>query len=498
MAKCNIEPLNRAQRPEAEVKRTHLTISYLRTLRATLLRSLVLGLLVMAQFSHAASQELFGGALGDWLRRDAQVKLTELLSSHPRFHGERIRVVVMHEGTPATESDGLTQAIRAQLTHKLAQIDNVQLVWGETARGCRVPRKTPYLLGVEVTRESRSRHLVRVAMVDVDEGVWVSGANLQWRGQLNQAEQRASQTASVDGQAGTIDKPLSASNRAAVVEQLLESIQCSLQGGVEGSVYIAAADESDTLLVELSRKLREQVMHSAWLTVAENAETADWQLRLAAKQDVGESVVATLDSGASDTSTQRLAAVYVRRKAPDTKVARSGPTPSGATRDAQAPLTDNLLSEITPVTPRPGERCFSPRDNCMEVGFDMAAPGYVMVMRTVDGAVSLSSCKQPVRTSGVKRYRFKTSELGRQAPSKSTSIYAVATQDRSLAVELHREFFRAASNCGGAIGVHDDDWLAALDAMVSRAPEEIYWQAFYRSPKILAKATSPNEQEMRK
>jgi len=471
------------------VKRPHVTI-------------LFLALMVITQFSHAASQELFGGSLGDWLRRDAQVKLTELLSSHPRFRGERIRVVVMREGSPATESDGLTQAIRAQLTHDLAQIDNVQLVWGDTARGCQVPRKTPYLLGVEVMRESRSRHLVRIAMVDVEEGVWVSGANLQWRGQLNQAEQRAHLTASVDGQAGTIDKPHSASNRTAVVEQLLESIQCSLQGGLEGSVNIAATDEQDTLLVELARKLRERVMHSAWLSVAEDAETADWRLRLSAVQDVGESVVATLDSVASGTSAQRLAAVYVRRDANDTRVARSGSAPSGKENNERAQLTDNLLGEITPVVSQPGERCFSPRANCTEVSFDMAAPGYVMVLRAGDGAVNLNSCKQPVRTSGVKRYRFKTTDLGSEPVSSSErggpSIYAVATLDRKLALELHREFLRAGSNCGGSVGAQNDDWLLALDAMVSRVPEKIDWQVFYSSPKLLANSTQSNAQELRK
>ena len=165
-------------------------------------------------------------------------------------------------------------------------------------------------------------------MVDVDEGVWVSGANLQWRGQLNRAERQANLTASVDGAGGTIDKPLAASNRAAVVEQLLEGIQCSLQGGVEGSVHIAAADDEDPLLAELAVKLRKQVMHTAWLTVAENATAADWQLRLAAKQDVGESVVATLGAAdaTSNSATQRLTAVYIRRDRPNTLVAQSSST----------------------------------------------------------------------------------------------------------------------------------------------------------------------------
>jgi len=161
------------------------------TARHALKVTLALTLVACTQLSNAASNELFGGPLGEWLRRDAQKQLTDLLSTHPRFRGERIRVVVMRDGLPATESNGLTQAIRSQLTHKLAQISNVQLVWGETLRGCQVPKKTPYLLGVEVARESRTRHLVRIAMVDVEEGVWVSGAHLQWRGLLTQAERQA-------------------------------------------------------------------------------------------------------------------------------------------------------------------------------------------------------------------------------------------------------------------------------------------------------------------
>ena len=181
---------------------------------------MILSLAILSAMSQAASGELFGGELGNWLSRDAQPTLVKLLSSHPRFHGERVRVVVMRDGQPATESDGLSQAIRAQLTHELAQIDNVQLVWGDSRRGCEVPRKTPYLLGVEVSQESRTRYLVRIAMVDVEEGAWVSGASLQWRGQLTQEERRVRQLASVEGTAGTIDKPLPAHNRAAVVEQL--------------------------------------------------------------------------------------------------------------------------------------------------------------------------------------------------------------------------------------------------------------------------------------
>jgi len=452
-------------------------------LRWQLTTLLFLVVATITQVTQAASNELFGGSLGAWLRDDAQTQLTDLLSSHPRFRGERIRVVVMRDGLPAAQADGLAQAIRAQLTHKLAQINKVQLVWGDSLRGCQVPRKTPYLLGVEVERESRHRHLVRIAMVDVEEGVWVSGAHLQWRGLLTQAERQAKQTLSVEGAAGTIDKPLAATNRLAVVEQLLASIQCSLRGGVEGSVHIAAADPNDALLAELAVQLRKRVLHSAWLTVADNPLAADWQLRLVAAKDVGESVVATLSAGAQggkDASSQRLAAVYIRRD-------RAEAVPVEFANAVSNEPYENLLGEITPVPVEPGETCFSPRANCTEVQFDMAEPGYVLVVRNSGGTLGLSSCKVPARSSGLKRYRFHAADLGRG----DVSVYAVATTDRKLAAELHREFSSVASNCGRGSPVSSGAWLANLEQLVSRAPDKIHWQAFYPSPEILAQATNP-------
>ena len=484
------------------------------TARHALKVTLALILVACTQLSNAASNELFGGPLGEWLRRDAQKQLTDLLSTHPRFRGERIRVVVMRDGLPATESNGLTQAIRSQLTHKLAQISNVQLVWGETLRGCQVPKKTPYLLGVEVARESRTRHLVRIAMVDVEEGVWVSGAHLQWRGLLTQAERQASLAVSVDGVAGTIDKPLAASNRAAVVEQLLASIQCSLQGGVDGSVYIAAADESDPLLAQLAVQLRKRVLHSAWLTVAENAAAADWQLRLVAAEDVGESVVATLSAqgSAEKDSVQRLAAVYIRRNAEGAESAgvqrkrlasaghprtpiQSGPTQPGPIKSSRTlpEPGDEFLGEIHPVALEPGDKCYSPAANCTEVQFEMANPGYVLVVRKSNNALTLSSCKAPVRSDGLKRYRFTAADAHRS----DVSIYAVATADRKLASELHQRFLAAVTNCGERAGIRSDVWLANLDTLMNRVPGKIHWQALYRSPEILAQTTNPTASELR-
>jgi len=221
-------------------------------------------------------------------------------------------------------------------------------------------------------------------------------------------------------------------------------------------------------------------------------------------------VVATLSAAdaASDSTTQRLAAVYIRRDTQGALAGRTQPAPAvsnpkpNSQSNPPALTHGELLGQITPVVPEPSEKCFSPRANCMEVQFDLAAPGYVLVFRSGSGALHLSSCKAPVRTSGVKRYRFKASDTAKG----DSSIYAVATLNRKLAVELHNEFSRAAINCssisagrsGRRSGVRTEAWLSTLDDMVSRAPGRIYWQAFYSSPEILAQAVNLNAQEFRR
>jgi len=184
--------------------------------RCFIVVAFVIGLLAPAAGALAATSEVFGGPLGSWLRAEAIPEFTALLGQHPRFKGERIRVVGMQDGVPVTQSNALGQALRSELTNKLTRIKGVQIAWQAPSAGCGVPLQAPYLLGVEVIEERRGQVLVRIAMVDVEEGVWVSGAHQQWRGALTLEERRALATPLVDAPAGTIDAPLASRNIAKI------------------------------------------------------------------------------------------------------------------------------------------------------------------------------------------------------------------------------------------------------------------------------------------
>ncbi len=450
---------------------------------------LVVALVLASDPAQASSQELFGGELGVWLRSEAQPQLRTLLEKHPRFRGERVRVVAMRGGLPSTETDELNQAIRTQLTHTLAQVKGLQLVWSDSSQGCGVQKKTSYLLGVEVLSESRSRHLVRVAMVDVDEGLWISGAHWQWRGSLTSAEQRAFGDAVFDAPLGTIDKPLAVTSRSALVEQLLQGIDCTLRGGLDGSVHVTSADEHDPLLVDLADRLRERLLLGALLTVAQTGSQADWQLQLSSVSDVGSSVVATLSAvsgGKADTpGAQRLAAVHVHRTGLEVAAKQPPsvfPTQVEAQTRAQASSASDrsqpLIERLQQVTAQVGEQCYRASANCLEVELELAEPGYLMVLRTdSDGGLNLGSCKGPEKAQGSKRFRLST--------LRGSGFYGLATKDRQVAAMVHRELLRGAQNCTAAFRQADEsgrgNWLEGLELLIEAAAGKLHWQALYFS-----------------
>lgn len=454
-------------------------------------------LLVVAalpRVGQAASTDLFGGSLGNWLQAEAIPELTTLLAMHPRFVGERIKVVAMTDGQPTTASDRLTQAIREQLTHKLTRVKGVQIAWRETSARCGIPRKTPYLLGIEVIRQSASKYLVRIAMVDVVEGVWVSGAHLQWRGRFTTEERRALARPVVDAPVGTIDQPLPATQRSAVVKHLLRNVECTLRGGLEGSVFVVAADERDPLLVGLVAELRQKLTQSALLDLADNKRGADWWLMLDTTTDVGEAVVATLvtpeiNKAAEPVVAQRLASVYVqratgrvaRRVQPSNNVVGVAPTPKRVT-------PANLIEGLHRVNLSAGDQCFARSADCVEVGFELAAPGYLLVLRTrPDGGMSLGSCSSPKRTAGAKRFRLPMRAGG-------AGFYAIATEDQNLANRLQKILHSGASNCGASVA---DGWLDRLEDLLASQPAHIDWRPFYASPEQGSDGTALAENRSR-
>ena len=455
-----------------------------RSVLNSVLKSLCIALLSVPSMVHG--EELFSGDLGRWLSSEAYPRFSELVGKHPRFNGELIQVISMSGGQPAAQSDALTQAIRKQLTQQLTRLRSVQIAWREPERACGIRRTAPYLLGVEVARESRGRYSVTLALVDVEEGVWVNGGYQQWRGSLTLDERTALGRVVSEGAPGSIDAPIAAQNRSVIVAQLLERIDCALRGGLDGSVRVVAAQPEDELLQNLVVDLRGRYATSASVHLAEDPAAADWELSLALSESAALSVSASLvpvAGAASQAGAQRLATVFVSRKSATSgaTVARvprpvatdSTSAASPASRGGDADR-ESLIVDLHEVPSRPGEPCHRLSAACVEVTFDLAFPSYVIVLRTQPGqSMKLGSCGSPRRTSGSKRYRLSVRDPG-------AGFYALATRDADLASRLQRTLAAGAENCGARSRT---DWLGGLEKTLARAGEALDWRVFRVPPR---------------
>ncbi len=442
-------------------------------LRAMLLLSVV----GMSAASNASSGELFGAALGAWLERTAVPELTEILGRHPKFSGETIRVVTMRDGRPSNVTDGLSQALRAQLTHKLSRSGNIRIAWLDAASPCAaVTRKVPYLLGVETLGHGHKAE-VRIALVDVEEAVWVPGVNLHWSGVLTAAERKALATQHSIAPAGTLASPIALADYNRIAEQLMARINCNLKHGLDGDVFILAHKAPE--LAGLVLALRQQIGTSARLSIARREADADWLLEMQLDQveGVGYELVLQLRSTAQDLdrAQQRLAAVFVN------PLGGLSTQVSAVARTVPKQLPRPSLGSMQLVEPGQGSRCATSGRtrasspalgvDCVEVELALLHASYLVVFQTeASGRLALPDCNAP-RNKVNGRKRFRLSPKGLRA-----GVYAVTTQDRALARRVHDSLREAAINCSKRATTIKADWLERTVALLDRHAGAYEWR----------------------
>ncbi len=129
-------------------------------------------------------------SLEGWLTTTVTPKLANTLSSHPKFRGEVIRMSAMQDGHIIPHSNKLISNIERDLTHLLNRYQNIRIQWrGQPSKPS--DRPIHYVLGIEVQPHGTYEHRVTLAMVDLSEGIWVSGTAARWQGRLSRSEKAA-------------------------------------------------------------------------------------------------------------------------------------------------------------------------------------------------------------------------------------------------------------------------------------------------------------------
>ena len=420
--------------------------------------------------SAAPGGELLGGSLGRWLDETAGPELAETLARHPKFKGETVRFVPMLDGRAEPAGNRLVQAVEQRLTRHLIREGGVRIAWERDRQPCAAPEEVPYLLGIEIQQRGPDIYHLNIAMVDVDEGVWVSGVSLAWKGRLLPTERTALGTRANGGPPGSMQSPLPLSDSSVIGELMLAGLGCAIPAGLDGSLYVAMPVESDLSGVAQALTRQLSVRPLAALTI--DRAQASWEMALTARPLVNgtDELVATLRDLRREGSAQQIASVVISRPRSE----RPGPvTPLG--------MPAALLSGLSYETARSRGVCQSSTGpgGCIEVSFDLLRPAYLLVVSSRDERLESQVCGRSLRIAepGPRRYRIRVPSGAATASRADAGVYVLAVEKRSVAHRIARQINAGPGACPGGVPESTGQWLQALGRVLAEYGGDVDWRA---------------------
>jgi len=438
-----------------------------------------------------ASPPVLNGDLGNWLDDRVAPELARTLSQHPMFKGETVRFASLRNGVPQTTSTELNEAIERRLTQRLLAASGVRLAVDRPGQACQVPQAVNYILGIEVSATGSRSASLNLAIIDVQESVWVSGISFQWQGRLSTAERLALASSVTTANPGTAESPLPLADADQIARAIRHRLRCSLPRGLDGPVYVSTAE--DVALSRISLALQGELLTSPLAALTADRRSARWIMALdsqvagAQLQEIHVNLQDTDGAGG-----QRIASVFVAGSNAPYRVT------AGAPLSAASKASPSLL--LSPLTVQPAERlgvCDDRKarnNSCVEVAFDLHRPAYLMVFTTQTFGIQDLSCESrlPRNEAGPRRFRLRVppsqipAASGRelspiqQSRSPDAGLYVVATEDRTAARRLHNLLRRAPGTCGSS-GTHQrmEPWLAELREATLKYAGVLEWAAIH-------------------
>ena len=141
-------------------------------------------------------------ALDKWLEDTLIPYIVQQLGQHPRFKGQPIMLVRMHNDNVQPRIDALTDHIREKIVDALVREPGLELYWRPSTRplkhhqsladiSCGESPKINYYIGIESRlKKIKQKLTVKVRALNVAEHKWVSGFGKTWQGRPT-AEQLA-------------------------------------------------------------------------------------------------------------------------------------------------------------------------------------------------------------------------------------------------------------------------------------------------------------------
>lgn len=158
------------------------------------MKPLVRFVLICLLFGFNSTAWAVSGDLGVWLKYKAGPSLSQLIKTEPRFIGETIDFVGLRNGLPGPLDTALAQDVGDEVRRILLNTPGIRVPLN--ANSCEV-KDEGVALAIEIVRLDRSQHRITLALLDLDESIWINRSVQTWSGRLNSSQyQRLAQQGS--------------------------------------------------------------------------------------------------------------------------------------------------------------------------------------------------------------------------------------------------------------------------------------------------------------
>jgi hypothetical protein len=447
-------------------------------------RSLITFLLIAATVTGASGANAKPRDAEAWVALNVAPSLVKELSSHPRFRGESIRVVVFSNNRPAASSNAFAMSLRNRLASAIFDTPGIRMAADRQpdARLDCTANEVDYYIGLQIGYLGSDEYRIDLRTLDIADRTWVTGFDLTWQGRLTQSQQQA------------LDQPQ----------------EDPWFMGARTAPY--DPEQTDLLAANLARDLAcaslRQTAGEYVVLVASDEEAPDQTAALVRSNLAALASIQFTDDPARANAVMRGEAHLV-----DTGLEQYWATIAPIATVSDLPtLTANAYVSFEPVEPSPLESLLSSQSVlttaslvrsagqgvAMQVGMKRDAVVFFLNHQKHHGLVRLAG--QDCRSQPDARVLRADERLSRPLPvsniepdaasgtagwtltPEGDTYYAVAVSDSETAHLLARHIRRLPQRCTSAVrfGLRDEaleQWLTRFAGIVAKRPEHVDWQA---------------------
>ena len=135
-----------------------------------------------------------------WVSLTVAPALARELSTHPRFRGESVRVVVFADDRPAARSNAFALSLRDRLANSIFDTPGIRMA-AERGTGDRLDctrSEVDYFIGLQIAYLGNDDYRIDLRTLDIADRSWVTGFDLTWQGALTQSQRQALDTQRAD------------------------------------------------------------------------------------------------------------------------------------------------------------------------------------------------------------------------------------------------------------------------------------------------------------